>query len=88
VTEKRHRTTLKGHAAAVRALTFSPDGKTLATGHSDWRVVLWDALTGQERATLIGHSESIDAVSFPADGQTLISLGSEGTVRRWRSGGP
>ena len=32
---------LQGHTQAVRALAFSPDGKLLATGGDDHRLILW-----------------------------------------------
>jgi WD40 repeat protein len=74
---------LKGPAGAALCLCFSPDGKTLATGHADWNVVLWDSVTGQERATLTGQLQPIQAISFTTDGQALISVAADGTVKRW-----
>ena len=32
----------EAHAAAISALTFTPDGKTLVTGHTDGTIKLWD----------------------------------------------
>ena len=37
-----HRRTLKGHAAYVGSLAFSPDGSTLGSGSYDGTVLLWD----------------------------------------------
>ncbi len=44
--------TLSGHTGAVGAMTFSPDGKMLATGAADGTVRLWDPATGKELARL------------------------------------
>jgi hypothetical protein len=42
------------HWGWVSALTFSPDGKTLASGSLDRTIRLWDTATGQHRRTLRG----------------------------------
>jgi WD40 repeat protein len=33
--------TLKGHAAGIGAIAFSPDGQTLASGSDDQTIKLW-----------------------------------------------
>lgn len=35
---------ISGHAAAVHAIAFSPDGKTLASGGSELTVPIWAVL--------------------------------------------
>jgi WD40 repeat protein len=42
--------TLHGHSARVFALTFSADGKTLASGSHDRTVRLWDLAKYRKRA--------------------------------------
>ena len=39
----------------VNAVTWSPDGKSLASSSDDTTVRIWDASTGQVQSTLSGH---------------------------------
>jgi len=40
---------LKGHADEVRAVPYSPDGKTSATGSKDRTIKIWSATRASER---------------------------------------
>ena len=76
------------HNDAVLALAFSPDGKTLASGHNTWdyaktKIRLWDVETGQKKAELEGHRDRIGTLIFSPDGKTLASGASDRTARLW-----
>jgi WD40 repeat protein len=43
----------------VQSVSFSPDGRLLASGSWDDAVRLWDTQTGQTIKTLTGHSGSV-----------------------------
>jgi energy-coupling factor transporter ATP-binding protein EcfA2 len=53
--EGREYNRLVGHNESVFSVSFSPDGKTLATGSGDKTIKLWNGSTGQEIRTLKGH---------------------------------
>ena len=61
----------------VRAVAFSPDGRTLATVGTGGRTYLWDVATGRRTATLSGPSAGGPAGSaaFSWDGTILAVPG-------------
>src|SRR5262249_30286991 len=82
--EKRQvRASLQGHAGLVFSVTFTSDGKTLATGSFDQKARLWDLGKSSERAGCRGHTDRILSTSFSPDGQLLATASKDGTVRLW-----
>ena len=65
--------TLDGHRDHIGALSFSPDGKTLASGGKDKTIRLWDVETGNSLFTITGHRNGIRALAFSPNGKTLAS---------------
>ena len=80
-----HRQTLTGHTGWVFSVSFSPDGRTLASGSYDNTIRLWDGVTGEHQQTLTGHTDYVTSVSFSPDGGTLASGGGnqDHTIRLW-----
>ncbi len=70
------------HQDSVSAVSFSPDGQTLASGSRDKTVRVWDRATGKELQRL-SHEDTVYAVSFSPDGKTLASWSADNTVRVW-----
>jgi len=78
--------TMHGDAGAVQSISFSPDGKVLATGAADGSVTLWDAATARRLLVLDGAQGTVGALCFSRDGTLLASGGSggtDGTVKLW-----
>jgi len=63
----------QGHSSSVYTVSFSPDGKIIASGSSDNTVKLWETGSGSLLRTLKGHSNSVSAVSFSPDGKIIAS---------------
>lgn len=78
--EERHRLPL-GHDH-IRALAFSPDGRTLATA-MDRRIQLWNTETWKELNPGSGHAEPVQTLAFAPDGKTLASGGLDGSLILW-----
>src|ERR1041384_5653778 len=54
---------------------FSPDGKTIATGHQDDLVRLWDARNGQLLRELSGQHHYVEALAYSPDGKLIATGG-------------
>jgi WD40 repeat protein/tRNA A-37 threonylcarbamoyl transferase component Bud32/tetratricopeptide (TPR) repeat protein len=71
------------HAAAVLAVAFSPDGKTLLTGCADGKAQLWDVTTGKPTGFDLTHEKAVYAVAFSPDGKAVLTGCADGKARLW-----
>ncbi|HMC65359.1 MAG TPA: hypothetical protein VKI65_10515 [Gemmataceae bacterium] len=67
----------------IFALSFSPDGETLASAGGDNRIRLWEAATGRPALPLQGHVSGITALAFGPEGRELVAADRGGSVRVW-----
>ena len=79
----KEKATLAGNWGQVLSVSFSPDGRTLASGLLDDTIRLWDVETEKEKATLTGHTDSVLSVSFSPDGRTLTSGSVDAIIDLW-----
>lgn len=86
-------TTLRGDMSRtsygnVNAAEFSPDGKFLLVGVSDYRdhgnIRVYETTNLDEIQTLlVGHTAPCKKISFSRDGRYMVSVDSDGTVLIW-----
>ena len=61
-----------GHDGPVSSAAFSPDGRLLATGDFNGRLILWDVQTGAAlRVTKKFVSDAIRSIAFSPDGKMM-----------------
>lgn len=78
--------TLAEQGPVITAVSFSPDGKQLATAGFDGQAHLWSVATWQERGRpLSGHTSWVKGVAFHPDGKILATTGLDTTIRLWET---
>ena len=80
VTSRQLRFTLKGHTKEIETLTFTADGKTLASGSRDGTIRLWDTSTGNQTTSFSSRQNT--ALAFSADSKILASIYNKG-IKLW-----
>ena len=66
----------------VRSLSFSPDGRFLASGSRDCTVNVWEVGSWRKIAVL-RHGDWVNSVTFSPDGRFLVSGSGDCTVKVW-----
>jgi eukaryotic-like serine/threonine-protein kinase len=72
-----------GHRARITAVTFSPDGRRLASVSTDRTVRVWRAATGECEAVLSGHTDDVFAAAFHPAGTRLATAGRDRAIWLW-----
>jgi WD40 repeat protein len=74
--------------AWITALAFSPDGASVAAGHDDGKVRIWDVAGQQLVGEIAAHpslpiKKAVSALAFSPDGCFLATAGEDLVVRVW-----
>ncbi|MBD2507068.1 tetratricopeptide repeat protein [Nostoc muscorum FACHB-395] len=77
---------LEGHKALIWGVTFSHNGKLIASTSYDHTIKLWN-LDGSVYKTLEGHQDKVLGLSFSPDDQTIVSGDFQGIIKFWKRDG-
>jgi WD40 repeat protein/DNA-binding SARP family transcriptional activator len=66
-----------------RGVSWSRDGRSIATTSVDGIPRVWDAGSGKLRLTLRGHTGFVESVAWSPDSSRLVTGGTEGTAKVW-----
>jgi WD40 repeat protein/serine/threonine protein kinase len=81
-----HLLELTEHTLDVRCVTYSPDGRLLASCSGEWNgtqpgeVLVWDAVRGKLLHSFQGHRGPVFGVAFHPAGRRLASAGRDGVI--------
>ena len=79
--EKKPIRTMKGHTNTVWGVSWSADGRFIASASFDHSVRIWSASTGEQLQQLDGHAASVSSCCFAPNGAFLVSGSRDATVR-------
>ena len=75
--------TMPGHTDAVLHVSFSPDGKRLASGGGDMTVRFWDVSSSMPLHTCSGHKHHVLCTAWSPDNASFVSADRSGTLIVW-----
>ena len=75
--------TLSGHTDSVNSVSWSPDGKYIASGSHDETIKIWNTTTGACMLTLMDSISCIGSVSWSPDGKHIASSCDNGIIKIW-----
>jgi WD40 repeat protein len=73
---------IRAHRGMAGWLSFSPNGKLVASTGSDRQIKIWNPITGEQLQTLSGHTDYIPQILF-IDDRTILSRSFDTTTRQW-----
>mmetsp|Transcript_23022 Transcript_23022/g.33685 ORF Transcript_23022/g.33685 Transcript_23022/m.33685 type:complete len:506 (-) Transcript_23022:14-1531(-) len=75
--------TMPGHTDAVIHVSYSPDGRRLASGGGDGAVRFWNVTTSLPAHTCMGHRNHILCAAWSPDGRIFVSADKSGEIHMW-----
>lgn len=74
---------MTGHQKLVNHVTFSPDGRYIASASFDNSIKLWDGRDGKFIATFRGHVAPVYQCAWSSDCRLLVSASKDTTLKVW-----
>lgn len=83
-TKNKHPLTrMTGHQNLVNLVSYSPDGRLIASASFDKSIKLWHGVSGKFISSLRAHVEAVYQVSWSSDSRMLVSGSRDSTLKVW-----
>ncbi|MEG4112488.1 MULTISPECIES: WD40 domain-containing protein [unclassified Microcoleus] len=84
----KERNRLEGHTDTIRDISFSPDGKFIASSSKDKTVKLWNRDGSEKKPALQGkYRNEFTSVAFSPDSQIIAAGNKDNKIYLWRLNG-
>ncbi|KAJ4864716.1 WD domain, g-beta repeat domain-containing protein [Trichoderma breve] len=77
--------TFKAHTHWVITVAFSPDGRLLASGGLDSKIIIWDRKSLERKGEMTDHSDGVINIIFSQDSSRIVSRSKDFTFCVWDS---
>mmetsp|Transcript_42325 Transcript_42325/g.133348 ORF Transcript_42325/g.133348 Transcript_42325/m.133348 type:complete len:178 (+) Transcript_42325:1-534(+) len=74
---------MTGHVQPINHVSFSPNGRLIASASFDKAIRIWNGITGKYIATLRGHVGAVYQVAWSSDSRLLVSASKDSTLKLW-----
>eukprot|EP00290_Baffinella_frigidus_P007420 CAMPEP_0180139066 /NCGR_PEP_ID=MMETSP0986-20121125/13309_1 /TAXON_ID=697907 /ORGANISM="non described non described, Strain CCMP2293" /LENGTH=475 /DNA_ID=CAMNT_0022081093 /DNA_START=19 /DNA_END=1446 /DNA_ORIENTATION=- len=74
---------MTGHVQPINHVSFSPNGRLIASASFDKAIRIWNGVTGKYLATLRGHVGAVYQVAWSSDSRLLVSASKDSTIKLW-----
>ncbi|TKA26304.1 hypothetical protein B0A50_05083 [Salinomyces thailandicus] len=71
------------HTGAILCIAASPDGRFVATGGTDKKMIVWDAPTLKPLRVFTQHRDTVTSLAFRRGSNQLFSASRDRTVKIW-----
>lgn len=75
------RVPVEDRVSACLQVSFSPDGRWLASTSFDKSIKLWNGISGAFAATLLGHVGPVYQAAWSSDSRLLVSASKDSTLK-------
>lgn len=73
----------KQHKNAIKSISYSPDGKFIASGGNTTMIHIWNMATGQCQTSFLVCNNAVESVSYSPDGKFITTVSLDKTIRIW-----